>query len=105
MTYRRGPHSTSDDPGRYRSLASERADAGTDPVDLLRERLLADGLADAAFIDAAWADARAEEETLRTAVAGLGSRPGAEMFDFVFSEPTDTLRGQSAAWRKESEHA
>lgn len=31
MTYRRGPHSTSDDPGRYRSLNEERDDAGEDP--------------------------------------------------------------------------
>ena len=32
MTYRRGPHSTSDDPGRYRSLDEERDGAGDRPA-------------------------------------------------------------------------
>ena len=45
MTYRRGPHSTSDDPGRYRSLDEERDGAGADPLERFRQRLLADGIA------------------------------------------------------------
>lgn len=104
MTYRRGPHSTADDPGRYRSLDEEREGAGPDPLDRLRERLLADGTADPAFFDAAWAAARAEEEQLRTGLQALGPRPGAEMFDLVFQETTPALQAQAASWREESEH-
>ncbi|RNL58555.1 thiamine pyrophosphate-dependent enzyme [Arthrobacter oryzae] len=104
MTYRRGPHSTADDPGRYRTLTEERDGAGQDPLDRLRERLLADGLADAAFFDAADAAARAEEEQIRTGLQALGPRPGAEMFDLVFQETTPALQAQSASWREESEH-
>lgn len=107
MTYRRGPHATSDDPGRYRSLEDERADGGADPLVRLRERILADAAdrpAVEATLDAADAAAVAEAEQVREGVLALGPRPGAEMFDLVFQEPTDELLRQKAAWREESEH-
>lgn len=105
MTYRRGPHATSDDPGRYRTLDQERADGGADPLVRLRERLTGEGIADEAALDAADAAGAAEAEAVREGVLALGPRPGAEMFDFVFTEPTDELLQQKAAWREESEHA
>lgn len=109
MTYRRGPHATSDDPGRYRSLEEERDDGGADPILRLRERILAEGgLGDsgvAATLDAADAAAVANAERVREGVLALGPRPGAEMFDLVFQEPTDELLRQKNSWRKESEHA
>ncbi len=104
MTYRRGPHSTSDDPGRYRSLDEERDGAGTDPLERFRQRLLADGIADEAFFAAALAAAKAEEEQIRTGIQALGPRPGTEMFDLVFQETTPALQAQAANWREESEH-
>ena len=104
MTYRRGPHSTSDDPGRYRSLDEERRDAGTDPVQLLGERLLAEGIADQDFLNAALRDARENADRIRDGVSSLGPRPGLEMFDFVYAEPTEALKAQARAWREESEH-
>ena len=104
MTYRRGPHSTSDDPGRYRSLEEERAGAGEDPIERLRKRLLAEGAADEAFFAAALAAAEAEEEEVRAGIEALGPRPGTEMFDLVFQETTPALQAQAASWREESEH-
>ncbi|MFD1213589.1 thiamine pyrophosphate-dependent enzyme, partial [Arthrobacter sp. GCM10027362] len=104
MTYRRGPHSTSDDPGRYRTLAEERLAAGEDPLARLRARLLEDGAADEAFFAAALESAEQEAEQIRTGLEALGPRPGTEMFDFVFQEPTEALKDQAAAWREESEH-
>jgi 2-oxoisovalerate dehydrogenase E1 component alpha subunit len=104
MTYRRGPHSTSDDPGRYRSLNEERDGAGEDPLERFRKRLLADGVADEAFIAEALAAAKAEEEHIRAGIQALGSRPGTEMFDLVFQETTPALQAQAASWREESEH-
>ncbi|MCC9146596.1 MULTISPECIES: thiamine pyrophosphate-dependent enzyme [unclassified Arthrobacter] len=104
MTYRRGPHSTSDDPGRYRSLEEERRDAGADPVQLLADRLLAEGIADRGFLDTALQDANANADRVREGVMQLGTRPGSEMFDFVFAEPTEALKAQARAWREESEH-
>ncbi|WP_026534941.1 thiamine pyrophosphate-dependent enzyme [Arthrobacter sp. H14] len=104
MTYRRGPHSTSDDPGRYRTLDEERNDAGEDPVERFRRQLEADGVADAAFFAEALEAAKAEEEQVRAGVEALGSRPGTEMFDYVFQESTPALDEQARQWREESEH-
>ncbi len=104
MTYRRGPHSTSDDPGRYRSLEDERTDGGQDPVDRYAEALRTAGVADDEFFAQARAEAQAEENAIREGVAALGPRPGTEMFDFVFQEPTGALRAQAKHWREESEH-
>ena len=104
MTYRRGPHSTSDDPGRYRSLDEERTGAGEDPLARFQQRLLADGLADEEFFAEALAAAKAEEEQIRTGLQALTPRPGNEMFDLVFQETTPALQAQAASWREESEH-
>ena len=104
MTYRRGPHSTSDDPGRYRSLDEEREGAGEDPLERFRKRLLADGIADEEFFAQSLAAAKAEEEQIRTGLQALGPRPGTEMFDLVFQETTPALQAQATSWREESEH-
>ncbi|TFD58125.1 pyruvate dehydrogenase [Cryobacterium sp. Hh7] len=104
MTYRRGPHSTSDDPGRYRTLEDEKTDGGEDPLSRFRAVLLADNVADSAFFAVADADAQARADEIRDGVVALESRPGSEMFDFVFQEPTPTLGAQARQWREESEH-
>ena len=105
MTYRRGPHSTADDPGRYRTLDEERLDAGEDPLARFREQLLAEGVADQAFFAEAQRTAEQEVETIRAGIEALGPRPGAEMFSLVFQEPTPSLQSQATAWREESDHA
>ncbi|WP_431229376.1 thiamine pyrophosphate-dependent enzyme [Paenarthrobacter nicotinovorans] len=104
MTYRRGPHSTADDPGRYRTLEEERLDAGEDPLERFKQRLLADGVADEAFFADAQRRAEEEAEAIRTGIQDLGPRQGAEMFSLVFQEPTPALQSQASAWREESEH-
>lgn len=104
MTYRRGPHSTSDDPGRYRSLDEERDGAGEDPLLRFRQQLLADGVADEAFFARAQASAVAEAEKIREGLEALGPRPGSDMFGLVFQENTPALQSQAARWREESEH-
>jgi pyruvate dehydrogenase E1 component alpha subunit len=104
VTYRRGPHSTSDDPGRYRSLSEERDGAGEDPLERFRRQLLSDGIAGEEFFAQAQAAAAAEAETVREGLEALGPQPGIEMFDLVFQEPTPALQSQAAKWREESEH-
>jgi pyruvate dehydrogenase E1 component alpha subunit/2-oxoisovalerate dehydrogenase E1 component alpha subunit len=59
LTYRMGPHSSSDDPTRYRSQAEVDAWAAKDPLDRLRRHLVRLGLlteASDATMDAALAD-------------------------------------------------
>ncbi|WP_233205817.1 thiamine pyrophosphate-dependent enzyme [Cryobacterium sp. Y82] len=104
MTYRRGPHSTSDDPGRYRTLDDEKIDGGEDPLSRFRAVLLERGVADAAFFAEADAQAQTRADEIRDGVAALTSRPGSEMFDFVFQESTPTLGAQERQWKEESEH-
>ena len=104
MTYRRGPHSTSDDPGRYRTLDDEKIDGGEDPLSRFRRVLLAQGAADEAFFAEADAEAQARADEIRDGIVALESRPGREMFDFVFQESTPTLGVQARQWREESEH-
>jgi len=104
MTYRRGPHSTSDDPGRYRTLDDEKIDGGEDPLSRFRSVLLASNAADAAFFAEADAQAQQQADDVRDGVVALSSRPGSEMFDFVFQESTPTLGAQARQWREESEH-
>ena len=91
MTYRMGPHSTSDDPGRYRSLAEERAWAERDP--LVRA---ARDLSEAELAEAETHAARVTRE-VRAGLLALSERPREEMFDFVYREPTKALLDQRQA--------
>ena len=97
FTYRRGPHATSDDPSRYRSLEEERA-LGPDPIDVARQ-LVAD--------DAWWADAqkRAEQavDAVRVQMQSPRTIDGNDMFDYVFQEKTPQLVMQQEQWREETD--
>ena len=103
MTYRRGPHATSDDPGRYRALEDERT-AGPDPLERFAAVLRARALADDAWFAGVAADAEPRLEALRQGVVDTESIRGGEMFDHVFSEPTPQLTRQKALWKAETEH-
>jgi len=98
-TYRAGPHSTSDDPGRYRSLEEERAWQARDPLLATERRLRDDGL-DGGYFTAARTAALAEVERIRAEVIALEDRPGEEMFDFMFAQPTAPVMSQRAQWKE-----
>jgi pyruvate dehydrogenase E1 component alpha subunit/2-oxoisovalerate dehydrogenase E1 component alpha subunit len=66
VTYRMGPHSTSDDPTRYRSLAEVETWARKDPLDRLRKHLVTIGL----WTDAG--DATLEQELVAEIAAVVG---------------------------------
>lgn len=97
FTYRRGPHATSDDPSRYRTLEEERQ-LGVDPLTRVRE-----AIAD----DAWWRDAvTSAEETIAAVREGM-TKPryihGDDMFDFVFQEKTPQIAAQQQQWREETD--
>ncbi|MDA3642494.1 thiamine pyrophosphate-dependent enzyme [Saccharopolyspora indica] len=94
MTYRMGPHSTSDDPGRYRTLEDEQARAGRDPLVLAAQQLAADEVA------AAEENAAAVVREVREGLIALDVRPGEELFSFVYREPTKSLLEQQRAWKE-----
>ncbi|HEY5223648.1 MAG TPA: thiamine pyrophosphate-dependent enzyme [Microbacteriaceae bacterium] len=96
MTYRIGPHSTSDDPGRYRSLEEEHEWQSRDPLAAAKARLQASGVDDAVF-EAITARVHAEVERVRQETIALERRPTAEMFDFVFADPPAVFTAQRNA--------
>lgn len=102
MTYRRGPHATSDDPGRYRSLDDERT-AGPDPLDRLREHLTWSGAADAGWFARVDRDVAERVEALHRVLVAESPRPGSELFENVFVHSTPQLAEQERHWRKESD--
>jgi pyruvate dehydrogenase E1 component subunit alpha len=100
LTYRVGPHSSSDDPSRYRDEAVARAWANRDPVVLMRERLLAANLLDAAADEALTEQLTAE---LDQAVAAAEQAPPpavSSLFDDVYAKAPQHLLEQAAELRK-----
>jgi len=97
VTYRIGPHTTSDDPSRYRDPAEEVAWAARDPIArcaaYMRWRDMWDDTVEAGARNRA-ADLR---HRLRSAVVGAADPPAAEIFEHVFARPTAELVAQRAA--------
>ncbi|MET1051850.1 MAG: thiamine pyrophosphate-dependent enzyme [Mycetocola sp.] len=102
MTYRRGPHATSDDPGRYRSLAEE-ATAGVDPIERLRDALTASGAVDAAWLRDVDTVATRRVDEVHAVLVAAPPPPGADLFEHVFVHQTPQLTVQHARWREESD--
>lgn len=93
-TYRRGAHTTTDDPTRYRTSESEHEWELTDPIERLRHHLQ-----DRGVIDDQWmADlqGRADEfgARVRAAVDERKVRPLPELLDQVYVDPPAELRRQ-----------
>ncbi|WP_053615177.1 thiamine pyrophosphate-dependent dehydrogenase E1 component subunit alpha [Nocardiopsis sp. NRRL B-16309] len=103
LTYRVEPHSTSDDPSRYRDGAETARWRERDPVELLRRALLAAG--HAAEEDLAEDDARAREQAarIRDGVAAAPEPDGSDLFTHVFRETTEELSRQRRTWKEEVE--
>lgn len=96
VTYRRGPHTTSDDPTRYRSSDDSAPWERLDPIDRLeahlrRLDLWSDDVA--ATARTAAADRCAE---VRAAVLDPGVVDPLEVFDHVFVDPPASLGHQAA---------
>jgi pyruvate dehydrogenase E1 component alpha subunit len=96
VTYRRGAHTTSDDPTRYRDEAELEHWSALDPIDRYRRHLEREGLWGTPEQEAA--DGAAEEAAarLRAEVYDAPDPPVTELFDLVFSKPTSELERQRA---------
>ena len=103
LTYRVEPHSTSDDPTRYRDEAEAERWIRRDPLTLMRAALLAAGHADDELLDEIDAEATQEAEQIRDGVATAPEPDGSELFTHVFRETTDELTRQHRTWQEEVE--
>jgi pyruvate dehydrogenase E1 component alpha subunit len=99
LTYRRGPHTTSDDPSRYRTAEQEAAWEARDPVALARAALEADGLADQAFFDAADAAGSRLAAEARQRCASLQAPPLEDCFGWAYGSEHRLVAEEAAAWR------
>ncbi|MGO4806830.1 thiamine pyrophosphate-dependent dehydrogenase E1 component subunit alpha [Arthrobacter sp. 2MCAF15] len=71
LTYRRNPHTTSDDDGRYRTGAENDEWEALDPIDRVRRYLEASGRIDEAFVDELAKEEQVLAERLRTGCRSL----------------------------------
>ncbi|HWK91346.1 MAG TPA: thiamine pyrophosphate-dependent dehydrogenase E1 component subunit alpha [Luteimicrobium sp.] len=98
VTYRRGPHTTADDPTRYRGAAEVEAWVRRDPVDrfaaYLRDRGVLTDAADAHVRDVADQVAAA----LRTDLAASPTPPPLSIFEHVYARPHPALAAQRDAY-------
>lgn len=101
VTFRRGAHTTSDDPTRYRESAEEEYWESRDPIARVRALLDSSG-AHTEAMDALDAEADALGERLRAACRAVPDPDLADMFDRMYVEPTAELQEQREAvlaWR------
>ena len=97
VTYRRGPHTTSDDPTRYRDEAEVEQWSSLDPLDRLRRYMESVGAIDEAFATEVAAEADALGERLRDAIRGMEDPEPLGMFDHVYAEPHRQVEADRAA--------
>ena len=95
VTYRFGPHSTADDPKRYRSTTELTEWQDTrDPITRLRSYLEHEGLWGEARQKALEEEIRAEVATVVTAALTEPVPPPESMFDQVYATPSPLLKEQ-----------
>lgn len=95
LTYRMGPHSSSDDPSRYRDEAETRAWAERDPLLLLRSRLERDGAWDAARERALTDELTREIERAVELAESAPPPPTSSLFDDVYARRPRHLQEQA----------
>ncbi|BBX38498.1 pyruvate dehydrogenase E1 component subunit alpha [Mycolicibacterium mageritense DSM 44476 = CIP 104973] len=94
ITYRMGPHTTSDDPTRYRSADAVNAWLARDPIARYRTYLQNVGVWTERLEERVSARSKRLCAELRDAVAGAPDFDPAEMFEIVYAEITPDLARQ-----------
>jgi 2-oxoisovalerate dehydrogenase E1 component alpha subunit len=87
VTYRMGPHTTADDPTRYRTAADLEAWSGRDPIARVEAHLRASGALTTEVEERVRARADAAAAELRAGCVALADPPPLAVFDHVYAEP------------------
>ncbi|WP_136055004.1 pyruvate dehydrogenase (acetyl-transferring) E1 component subunit alpha [Microbacterium sp. K24] len=101
VTYRMGPHTTADDPTRYRDEVELDSWRRRDPIARLEEYLRATGEFSDEHVAETQAAADAVAKEMRAACLGMVTRPPLSVFDGVYAEPhtgLDRQRDEYAAY-------
>jgi len=91
MTYRMGPHTTADDPTRYREEAELERWTRLDPIERYRRWLLATGGADDAFVKSCETEAERRVAEIRAGLVSTPAPPSDDVFAWAFADPPQTL--------------
>jgi pyruvate dehydrogenase E1 component alpha subunit len=94
VTYRMGPHTTADDPTRYRDPAELEIWAQRDPISRLRAHLEQLGMASADLETRAAEAADTVARDLRAGVQAMDDPEPMTVFDHVYAEPHAELDRQ-----------
>lgn len=108
VTYRMGPHTTADDPKRYRDAAELEQWRRRDPISRLEAHLRAAGELTDEHVAAVQAQADEMAREMRAACLGMVTRPALAVFDRVYAEPHSGLereRDEYAAYLATFEEA
>jgi pyruvate dehydrogenase E1 component alpha subunit len=108
FTYRMGPHTTSDDPTRYRLAAELETWKLKDPIERMKAYLSRNGLADAEFFASVDRDANELAAHIRAGCLALDDPEPLAIFDHVYaggSPLVDEERAQLAAYLDSFEDA
>jgi 2-oxoisovalerate dehydrogenase E1 component alpha subunit len=87
VTYRMGPHTTSDDPTRYRDKEEVEKWRRRDPISRVEALLRTQGEFDEAFVASVEADADALAASVREAAMTATTRAPITVLDDVYAEP------------------
>jgi 2-oxoisovalerate dehydrogenase E1 component alpha subunit len=98
VTYRMGPHTTADDPTRYRDPAELEAWRALDPIARLEAHLRSRGELDDAQVAAVQTEADAAARAMRAACTSLVTRAPLAVFDGVYAESHTGLSRQRAEY-------
>ncbi len=98
VTYRMGPHTTNDDPTRYRSAAETEAWRARDPVARLRANLAAADLLTDADEERVRAAADGEARRFRAACTSLPDPGPASIFEHVYAAPHPLIDEERRAY-------
>ena len=98
VTYRMGPHTTSDDPSRYEDRATREDWAAKDPLARVRAALESMGLMTDELTASVKARADDVAARLRTGCIGLTNPEPLSLFDHVLSTPSSWLERQKSQY-------
>ena len=97
MTYRMGPHTTSDDPTRYRSESELERWSAKDPIPRYRQWLQSQGLLNDGTLAKINREVETAVEATRNRLRSIAPPPAGEViFDRVYQQPPDSFQEERA---------
>ena len=103
VTYRRGPHSTADDPTRYRSNEELQKWEALDPIARFEKYLEAEGALTPEFKEQCESEGKEAAAKLRREIVGAGPLDPELIFEHVYAERPPSLQKQFEEFQQDQE--